>query len=140
MFTMLKPYEYLLGALIIAAAMAFSYYKGYSYEHDKLVAYQAQVMQEAKDQAAQSAATDAKHKQEMKDAKDSYQARIARITAYYNGLRNNGAGSSVPQTSTNPSGTNGSPSAGPDEACAVVSARLYELQQLLIAAGVTIVH
>ena len=91
MWTLL-PLHYRIGAVLLLLAGIFcgGYAMGYLGEHDKLVTYEAQVQQQATDQAAQVKAILDQHKIDLDKAgkqHESDQAVINDLAARLNGVR-----------------------------------------------------
>ena len=79
----LNPYT-IIGAL--AAAMAsflFGLWKGYSYEHEKFMAFKAKVEQEAKTQEVKIDSIKKQNDLVTQGVKNEYEARLAAIRNYY---------------------------------------------------------
>jgi hypothetical protein len=104
----LNPYT-ILGAIgAVIAAFAFGLWKGYSYEHEKFLAFKAQVVAESKIQEAKVESITKQQDIVTKGVKNEYEAKLAAIRNYYSsiGVRNTGtSGSQVPGISPAPKGT-----------------------------------
>jgi hypothetical protein len=116
---------------LIATALAFSYWKGYSGEHEKFVKFKAEVeaVGKAQEIANQSAAQIAEVITE--GVKDEYEARIAAIRNYYaNRVQPNPSSGNLPPVSVTATRVNESAgntiSAGQ---CAEVTQQLVSLQK-----------
>jgi hypothetical protein len=91
-----------IGAVI--AALGFAYYKGYSGEHDKFVAFQAQVEAQGKIQEAKNESIVKQQDLVSKGIKNDYESKLAAVRNYYGGLQHSStSGSKLPSLS-NPSG------------------------------------
>ena len=84
MFSLL-PLPYRLGiiCLLLLGLFSLGYGMGYLHEHDKFVSYQAQIKQEAADQAAHVKDIEAQHQKLLEDTKNDYENRLANNTAYW---------------------------------------------------------
>ena len=142
-------YKYAGMLLILVTLLASAYYKGYSGEHEKLIAFQAKVAQEAADQKAQSELKDKQAKENENASKQAAADAMQGISDYYRAhpvvrMRNPSSCSvSVPQTIgstqvTDDSATSGYFSPYSPEVTEEIAGRLYELQKLLTADGVEI--
>jgi len=94
-----------IGAVVLA--LGFAYYKGYSGEHDKFVAFQAQVQSVGKIQEAKNDSIQKQSDLVSKGVKNEYEAKLAAVRNYYAGLQHPSAGGGKLPTISNPSsGTN----------------------------------
>ena len=96
-----------IGAVVLA--LGFAYYKGYSGEHDKFIAFKAQVEALGKIQEAKNDSIQKQSDLVNKGIKNEYEAKLAAVRNYYSGLQRNTGGSSVPGISNPTSGVNESP-------------------------------
>jgi hypothetical protein len=104
----LNPYTILGAVGAVLAAFAFGLWKGYSYEHEKFLAFKAQVVAEAKVQEAKVESVKKQSDLVTKGIENEYEAKMAAIRNYYSsiGVRNTGAGSNqVSGISPAPKGT-----------------------------------
>jgi len=91
-----------IGAVI--AALGFAYYKGYSGEHDKFVAFQAQVEAQGKIQEAKNESIVKQQDLVSKGIKNDYESKLAAVRNYYGGLQHSStSGGKLPSIS-NPTG------------------------------------
>ena len=107
MFSFLNPYKYLIIAAGIAIALGVAYYSGYRHEHDKLVTYKAQVIQQAKDQESIVKQKDTENEQKTQAVANDYKQYYDRLIA---GLRHQLSSSKVPSTLDSHKGNDGAPS------------------------------
>lgn len=142
-------YKYLGILVVVIGMLGTAYYKGYSKEHDKLVTYQAQVAQAAKDQNAASELKDKQNKEQANEAENQYTTAINGINDWYLAhpvirMRDpNTCSGELPKTTSDPKGADGSAasfyvSPYSPELTELIAAQLNELQQRLIAGGVTV--
>lgn len=93
---MLTINPYIVIGSISALLISFSIgaYKGYSYEHDKFMAYKSEVRMVADQQAEKNKSIAKQNELVNKGIKNEYEARINAIRNYYsNGVRNTSSGS-----------------------------------------------
>jgi hypothetical protein len=116
---------------VIATALAFSYWKGYSGEHEKFLKFKAEV--EAVGKAQEIANQNAAEMAEVitEGVKNEYEARIAALRNYYsNRVQSNPNRSNVSTVSSSTAGTH--ESAGDTVSarqCAEVTQQLVSLQK-----------
>ena len=134
--------------VIALVALVFSYFAGVYTEHEKFEAYKNIQAGIAEKQAADTKAADLKNKGDADDAQQSYIQAITGVNDWYRDhpvVRVQYAAASgciVSQTADNPKGLDATAAIGyvspysPADTEAV-AVRLYDLQQRLIAAGVT---
>jgi len=85
---------------VIATALAFSYWKGYSGEHEKFVKFKAEVEAIGKAQEQLNASAAEKHELITEGVKDEYEARIAALRNYYaNRVQSNPSRGNLPAVS-----------------------------------------
>lgn len=123
----LNPYTICgaIGALI--ASFAFGIYQGYSYEHDKFVAYKTEVALIAERQTAKNESIQKQSELINKGIQNEYEARINAIRNYYSsGVRHSSSGA-VPAI---PSATFSIDGKAPDIElnCAYTTQQLVSLQ------------
>lgn len=125
-----------IGAVVLA--LGFAYYKGYSGEHDKFIAFKAQVEALGKIQEAKNDSIQKQSDLVNKGIKNEYEAKLAAVRNYYSGLQRNTGGSSVPGISNPTSGTNESPAYYRlAESCSETTVQVVALQDwILQQAGV----
>jgi hypothetical protein len=115
----------------IATALAFSYWKGYSGEHERFLKFKAEV--EAVGKAQEIANQNAAEMAEVitESVKDDYEARIAALRNYYaNRVQSNPNRGNLPAVSGSTAGTH--ESAGNTVSarqCAEVTQQLVSLQK-----------
>lgn len=79
----LNPYT-ILGAIgAVIAVFAFGLWKGYSYEHEKFIAFKAQAEAQAKIQEAKVESITKQQALVTKGIKDEYDAKLAAVRNYY---------------------------------------------------------
>jgi len=86
-------YKYAGIAFIVAALLGSAYYKGYAHEHDKLIAYQAQIKQIQLDNDIIVKQKDEENVKNAKTITAGYNAYYTKLIA---GLHNNAANSGQP--------------------------------------------
>ena len=125
-----------IGAVVLA--LGFAYYKGYSGEHDKFIAFKAQVEALGKIQEAKNDSIQKQSDLVNKGIKNEYEAKLAAVRNYYSGLQRNTGGSSVPGISNPTSGVNESPAYYKlAESCSETTVQVVALQDwILQQAGV----
>ena len=125
-----------IGAVVLA--LGFAYYKGYSGEHDKFIAFKAQVEALGKIQEAKNDSIQKQSDLVNKGIKNEYEAKLAAVRNYYSGLQRNTGGSSVPGISNPTVGTNESPAYYRlAESCSETTVQVVALQDwILQQAGV----
>ena len=125
-----------IGAVVLA--LGFAYYKGYSGEHDKFIAFKAQVEALGKIQEAKNDSIQKQSDLVNKGIKNEYEAKLAAVRNYYSGLQRNTSGSSVPSISNPTIGTNESPAYYRlAESCSETTVQVIALQDwILQQAGV----
>jgi hypothetical protein len=115
----------------IATALAFSYWKGYSGEHEKFVKFKAEVEAIGKAQEQLNASLIEKHELISSLIKDDYESRIAAIRNYYvDRVQSNPSRGNLPAVSGSTPRTN--ESAGNTVSigqCAEVTQQLVSLQK-----------
>ena len=77
-----------LYAVSVALIFAFGYYKGFSHERDRFVAFKTELEAKAKAQDMLNKAAEQKNKLIAENVKNEYEARLAALRNYYVGLRN----------------------------------------------------
>jgi len=90
MFSMLlSPLQKIgLYAVLVLLVFGAGYYKGFSNERDRFVAFKAELEAKAKAQDMLNKATEQKNKLIAENVKNEYEARLAALRNYYVGLRN----------------------------------------------------
>ena len=78
-----NPYMILGAVLAIIAAFGSGYYKGYSAEHEKFVAFQEQIKSIAKAQEAKNESVVKQHELVTDGIKNEYEAKLAALRSYY---------------------------------------------------------
>lgn len=115
----------------IATALGFSYWKGYSGEHEKFVKFKAEVEAVGKAQDQLNASLIEKHELISSSVKDDYEGRIAAIRNYYdNRVQSNPRSGNVSTVSVTTTRTN--ENAGNTVSigqCAEVTQQLVSLQK-----------
>lgn len=97
-----------IGAVVFA--LGFAYYKGYSGEHDKFIAFQAKVEAVGKIQEAKNDSIQKQSDLVSKGIKNEYEAKLAAVRNYYSGLQHPGTSGSKLSGISNPtSGADESP-------------------------------
>ena len=76
-----------LYALLVLLVFGAGYYKGFSNERDRFVAFKAELEAKAKAQDMLNKATEQKNKLIAENVKNEYEARLAALRNYYVGLR-----------------------------------------------------
>ena len=126
-----NPYIILGAALAIIAAFGSGYYKGYSAEHERFLAFQEQVKSVAKVQEAKNESI-AKQAELVTDGvKNEYEAKLAALRSYYYKRvqlpsANSGNVSSIPDASATANGSTSDPDFV--RQCAETTAQLVSLQ------------
>lgn len=125
-----------IGAAVLALGLA--YYKGYSGEHDKFVAFKAQVEAQAKIQEAKNDSIKKQSDLVNKGIQNEYEAKLAAVRNYYSGLQRNTSGSSVPGIPNSTIGANESAAYYKlAESCSETTVQVIALQDwILQQAGV----
>lgn len=77
-----------LYAVLMLLVFGAGYYKGFSHERDRFVAFKAELEAKAKAQDMLNKATEQKNKLIAENVKNEYEARLAALRNYYVGLRN----------------------------------------------------
>lgn len=86
--TLLSPLQKMgLYALLVLLVFGAGYYKGFSHERDRFVAFKAELEAKAKAQDMLNKATEQKNKLIAENVKNEYEARLAALRNYYVGLR-----------------------------------------------------
>jgi len=93
-----------IGAVVFALGLA--YYKGYSGEHDKFVAFKAQVEAQGKIQEAHNESVKRQSDLINKGIKNDYESKLSAVRNYYAGLQRNTGSGKLPSLSNPTSGTN----------------------------------
>jgi len=110
-------YRYIGLAILAVAFGGFCFYKGYSSEHDKLVAYQAKITQTAQDQSEAAKRKDAENEAQTLAVAQAYGDDVNRLSAALERLRNSKANSSklpsTAQTTNNAQAPSAQPSNPP---------------------------
>jgi hypothetical protein len=118
-----------IGAIV--AALCFSYWKGYSGEHEKFVKFKAEVESIAKTQQQLNASLIEKQELINEGVQDEYEARIAAIRNYYaDRMQPNSGSSNLPSVSV--AAPRANESAGDTVStrqCAEVTQQLVSLQK-----------
>lgn len=78
-----NPYLILGAALVVIGAFFGGYYKGYSAEHEKLLAFKAQVEAEAEKQKVHNESVVKQQELITDGVKNEYETRLAALRAYY---------------------------------------------------------
>jgi len=123
----LNPYTICgaIGALI--ASFVFGIYQGYSYEHEKFVAYKTEVALVAERQNAKNESIQKQSELINKGIQNEYEARLSAIRSHYaNGVRksSSGAMSSIPNSTFSIDGK----ATDIELACAYTTQQLISLQ------------
>jgi hypothetical protein len=116
---------------VFLAAIAFAYYKGYSGEHEKFVAYQAEVAALGKAQEVINQAKVQEHEIISNSIANQYEARLSAVHNYYaDRVRDSDANSGGLPTLSDPSQCPNSAPANTEIArqCAETTLMLTELQ------------
>ena len=98
-----------IGAVVLA--LSFAYYKGYSGEHDKFVAFQAKIEAVGKIQEAKNDSIQKQSDLVSKGIKNEYEAKLAAVRSYYGGVQ-------YPSTSSGKLSTISNPTNGANESAA----------------------
>ena len=126
-----NPYLILGALLVVIGAFFGGYYKGYSAEHEKLLAFKAQVEAEAEKQKAHNESVVKQQELITEGVKNEYTARISAIHTYYTRRvqQPSAGGGNVSSVSKPSPGTDGSTS-DPEFVgrCAETTAQLTALQ------------
>ena len=126
-----NPYLILGAVLVVISAFFGGYYKGYSSEHEKLLAFKAQVEAEAEKQKVHNESVVKQQELVTDGVKNEYEARLAALRAYYaRRVQQPSPGSgNVPSISKPSPGANGATS-DPEFVgrCAETTAQLTALQ------------
>jgi len=126
-----NPYIILAGVMIVIAAFGSGYYKGYSAEHDKFVAFQEQAKVVAKTQEAKNESIVKQNELVTEGVKNEYEAKLAALRSYYSKRvqQPSTSGGNVSSVSKPSAGANGSTS-DPEFVgrCAETTAQLVSLQ------------
>lgn len=126
-----NPYLILAGVLIVIAAFGSGYYKGYSAEHERFIAFQEQVKSVAKTQEAKNESIVKQHELVTDGVKNEYEAKLAALRSYYaKRVQQSGSSGSNVSGVSNPSlGATGATS-DPEFVgrCAETTAQLVSLQ------------
>lgn len=77
-----------LYAVLVALVFGAGYYKGFSHERDRFVAFKTELEAKAKAQDMLNKAAEQKNKLIAENVKNEYEARLAALRNYYVGLRN----------------------------------------------------
>jgi hypothetical protein len=114
----------------VVAALAFAYYKGYSGEHEKFVAYQAEVAAVGKAQEVINEAKVKEHELVSNSISNQYEARLSAVHSYYSErVQPNPSSSNVSPVSKPTNCANvPAPDAGLVRRCAETTLQLTELQ------------
>lgn len=125
---------YLIGGTAIAFMLSFAtgYYKGYSHEHERFVAFQEQIKLVSKAQETQNESIVKQHQLVTDGIKNEYEAKIAALRSYYSKRvqYNNSGGANLSTVPNASAGTDGNPTdAGFVGRCAETTAQLVSLQQ-----------
>ena len=127
-----NPYMILAAALILVASFGGGYYKGYSAEHTKFLAFQEQVKTTARVQEAKNESVVKQAELVTDGVKNEYEARLAALRSYYaRRVQQPSTGSgNVSSVSSASAGANGSTS-DPEFVgrCAATTAQLVSLQE-----------
>ena len=115
-----------IGLLILG--LCFACYLGYNYEHNKLVAYKAEVEAAGKAQELHNAQVAQEQKYVTEKITNDYKNQLARVHSYYNGLHDS-SGSSMSKPSDTLVRVNGY-TTDPvfAQQCAATTAQLVSLQ------------
>ena len=76
-----------LYAVLVALVFGAGYYKGFSHERDRFVAFKTELEAKAKAQDMLNKAAEQKNKLIAENVKNEYEARLAALRNYYVGLR-----------------------------------------------------
>ena len=76
-----------LYAVLVALVFGVGYYKGFSHERDRFVAFKTELEAKAKAQDMLNKAAEQKNKLIAENVKNEYEARLAALRNYYVGLR-----------------------------------------------------
>lgn len=97
--------KWLAGFIAVCLIFLAGYYKGYSHEHERFLAYKAQAEAAYNQQVKETERVNAVQEQTTKKVEAQYEKDLATIRAVYNRLRNQssiGALSGVPDPTTDP--------------------------------------
>ena len=134
-----NPYLILGAALVVIGAFFGGYYKGYSAEHEKLLAFKAQVEAEAEKQKVHNESVVKQQELITDGVKNEYETRLAALRAYYTRRvqQPSAGGGNVSSVSKPSPGANGSTS-DPEFVgrCAETTAQLTALQAWIRKQGV----
>ena len=134
-----NPYLILGAALVVIGAFFGGYYKGYSAEHEKLLACKAQVEAEAEKQKVHNESVVKQQELITDGVKNEYETRLAALRAYYTRRvqQPSAGGGNVSSVSKPSPGANGSTS-DPEFVgrCAETTAQLTALQAWIRKQGV----
>jgi hypothetical protein len=113
----------------VVAALAFAYYKGYSGEHKKFVAYQAEVAAVGKAQEVINEAKVKEHELVSNSISNQYEARLSAIHSYYSERLLDSSSGSLPTVSKPTVCPNAAPANTVSaRQCAETTLQLTELQ------------
>jgi len=115
---------------LLAASICLAGYLGYSYEHNRFVAYQERVEAAGKAQEAKNEQIFKEQQVTTERITNDYKNSLARIHTYYSGLHVNPSSSAMSVTSTTQPFVDGTPS-DPQfvEKCAMTTQQLESLQE-----------
>lgn len=126
-----NPYLILGAVLAIIAAFGSGYYKGYSDEHEKFLAFQAQVKAVGEKAQEHNDSIAKQHEIVTDGIKNEYEAQLAAVRSHYaNGVQHtNSSSSNVPSVSKPTTGAScPAPDTGLIGRCAETTAQLNALQ------------
>ena len=126
-----NPYIILAGVLIVIASFGTGYYKGYSNEHEKFVAFQEQIKAIAKTQEAKNESIVKQNALVTDGIKNEYETKLSALRSYYSKRVqfHSPSGGNVSSISDASAAANGSTS-NPEFVgrCAETTAQLVSLQ------------
>lgn len=101
----LNPYLIIGGLAAVASSFAFGLWKGYSYEHEKFMAFKAQTEQIAKEQQAKIDSVVKQNQLVNEGIKNEYEAKMAAVRNYYaQWVRDNAGSGKLPTIPGAPKG------------------------------------
>ena len=128
---MFNPYIILGGVLIVIASFGTGYYKGYSAEHERFIAFQEQVKSVAKTQEAKNESIVKQAELVTDGVKNEYEAKLSALRSYYSKrVQQSSSGSSNVSSVSDASATANGSTSDPDfvRQCAETTAQLVSLQ------------
>ena len=100
-----NPYLIIGGLAAVASSFAFGLWKGYSYEHEKFMAFKAQTEQIAKEQQIKIDSVVKQNQLVNEGIKNEYEAKMAAVRNYYaQWVRDNAGSGKLPTIPGAPEG------------------------------------